>query len=135
MICALLNKASSRAALESGVCQKPGLLGFQPASNTEQMVADIGPVAWFQREVSCQNGSLLPPELTNFEPCVDIETSPLCDPLADLFDSGGSLWHSLYAEEPCDCGNGARLGFTHHRAHLEVFAHRIDLCEVVCLSS
>ena len=34
----------------------------------------------------------------------------------------------FFAEEPCDCGNGARLGFTHHRAHFEVFAHRIDLC-------
>ena len=35
-------------ALASGVCQKPGVRGFQPASNTEQMVAEIGSVAWFQ---------------------------------------------------------------------------------------
>ena len=45
MICALLNKAPSRVALPSGDCQKPGELGFHPASNTEQMVAEIGPVA------------------------------------------------------------------------------------------
>ena len=55
MICALLNKAPPRVALASGVCQKPDVLGFQPASNTEQMVAEIGPVAWFQRR-----GGLLP---------------------------------------------------------------------------
>ena len=47
--CDLLNQALSRVALASDVCQKPGVLGFQPASNTEQMVAEIGPVAWFQR--------------------------------------------------------------------------------------
>ena len=52
MICALLNKAPSRVALASGVCQKPGVICFQPASNTEQMVAEIGPVAWFQRQGS-----------------------------------------------------------------------------------
>ena len=39
----------SRVALASSVCQKPGVLGFQPASNNEQMVAEIGPVACFQR--------------------------------------------------------------------------------------
>ena len=44
------------------------------------------------------------------------------------WQSSGSLWHSIVAEEPCNCGNGARLGFTHHRAHFQVFAHRIDLC-------
>ena len=49
MICALLNKAPSKVALASGACQKPGVLGFQPASKTEQMVAEIAPVAWFQR--------------------------------------------------------------------------------------
>ena len=79
--------------------------------------------------VSFQNGSLFHPDLTNSAPCVDIETSPHCDPLADLFNSGGSLWHSLFAEEPCDCGVRARLGFAHRRAHFEVFAHRIDLCD------
>ena len=45
MICAVLNKAPSRVALPSSDCQKPGELGFHPASNTEQMVAEIGPVA------------------------------------------------------------------------------------------
>ena len=40
-----LNKTPSRVTLPSGVCQKPGELGFHPASNTEQMVAEIGPVA------------------------------------------------------------------------------------------
>ena len=49
MISALFNKKPSRVALASSVCQKPGVLGFQPASNTEQMVAEIRPVAWFQR--------------------------------------------------------------------------------------
>ena len=51
-ICALSNKAPPRVALPSGPCQKPGVIGFQPASNTEQMVAEIGPVAWFQRRGS-----------------------------------------------------------------------------------
>ena len=73
-------------------------------------------------------GSLFPPDLANSAPCVDIETSPHCDPLADLFNSGGSLWHSHFAEEQCDCGNSARLGFAHHRTHVEVFAHRMVLC-------
>ena len=45
MICALVNKAPSRVALPSGDCQKPGELGFHPAFNTEQMVAEKGPVA------------------------------------------------------------------------------------------
>ena len=45
MICALLNKAPSRVALPFGVCQKPSELGFQSASNTEQIVTEIGPVA------------------------------------------------------------------------------------------
>ena len=49
MICAWLNKTPSRVALASGACQKSGALGFQPASKTEQTVAEIGPVAWFQR--------------------------------------------------------------------------------------
>ena len=77
MIHALLNSAPSREALVSGVFQEPGVLDFQPASNTEQMVADIGPVSWFQRRegVSCQNGSLFPSDLTNSAPCVDTETS------------------------------------------------------------
>ena len=78
MICALLNRAPSRAAQTSVACQKPGVLGLQPAFKTEQIVAEIGPVAWFHR-----------------------------------------LWS--FAEEPCDCGNGARLGFAHHCAHFEVF--------------
>ena len=121
MICALLNKAPSTIALVSGVCQ--------PASKTEQMVAEIGPAAWVQRRgVCCQNGSLFPPDLTSSASCVDIETSPHCDPLADLFNSGGSLWHSVFAEEPYDRGNSARFCFAHHRTHFEVFAHRIDLC-------
>ena len=66
-------------------------------------------------------GRLFLPDLTKSAPCVDI------DPLADLLNWGGSLWHSLFAEEPCDGGNSARLGFAHHRT-LEVFAHSIDLC-------
>ena len=92
------------------------MLGFQPASNTEQIVAEIGPLAWFPAcGVSCQNVSLFPPDR------VDIETSPQCDPLADLFNSGGSLWHSLFAEQPCDCGDSTRLDFSHHRTHFEGF--------------
>ena len=46
---ALLNKAPSKVALASGACQTPGVLSFQPASKTEQIVAEIEPVAWFQR--------------------------------------------------------------------------------------
>ena len=71
--------------------------------------------------VFSQSGSLFTPDLTNSAPCIDIETSPHCDPLADLFDSGGNLWHTSFGEEPCDCGNGARSGFAHHSAHFEVF--------------
>ena len=78
--------------------------------------------------IFCQSGSLFLSDLANSAPCVDIETSPHCDPLADLFNSGSSLWHSLFAAEPCDRGNSARMGFAHHRTHFEVFAHRIDLC-------
>ena len=93
-----------------------GVLGFQPASNTEQMVAEIGSVAWFQRLGSfAKMGAFFLQSLRNSAPCVDIETSPHCDPLADFFNSGGSLWHSLFAEEPCDRGNSARMGFAHHR--------------------
>ena len=33
--------------VEQSTIQKPGVLRFQPASNTEQMVAKIGPVTWF----------------------------------------------------------------------------------------
>ena len=50
--CALLNTAPSRVALASDDCQKPGELGFQPTSKIEQMVAEIGPVALFQRRGS-----------------------------------------------------------------------------------
>ena len=64
MICASLNKAPSRVALASGACQKPGVLGFQPASNTEQMVAEIGPAALVPASgVSCQHGSIFPQTL------------------------------------------------------------------------
>ena len=49
---------------------------FQPASNTEQMVAENGPVAWFQRLGSFAKVGLFPPDLTNSAPGVDIETSP-----------------------------------------------------------
>ena len=129
MVCALLNKAPSMVALASGACQNPGVLGFQPAPETEQIVAEIGPVTWFQRLGSFARVGAFSPQTLRIRRLVStLKTSPHCDSLADLFDSGGSLWHSRFAEEPCDCGNGARLGFTHHRTHIEVFAHRIDLC-------
>ena len=49
VICALLNKEPSKVALASVACRGPGVLGFQPASKTKQIGAEIGPVAWFQR--------------------------------------------------------------------------------------
>ena len=63
MMCALLNKAPSRVALPSGDCQKPGELGFHLASNTEQMVADIGPVALIP---ATGHGGLFPPKSAGF---------------------------------------------------------------------
>ena len=117
MICALLNKAPSRVALawrlpETGCARLPARLQHQ-ANGGRDWTCSLVPASG----VSCQNGNLFPPDLTNSAPCVDIETSPHCDPPADLFNSGRSLWHSLFAEEPCDRGNRARLGFAHHRTH------------------
>ena len=67
MICALLNRGPSRVALASGACLKPGVLGFQPASKIEQIVAEIGPVAWFHRLFSfARVGTFFSPDLTNF---------------------------------------------------------------------
>ena len=78
--------------------------------------------------ILCQGGGYFPPDLTSSAPCVDIEAPPHRDPLADLFDSGSSLWHSPFTEKQCDCGNSASLGSAHHRAQVHVSAHRDDLC-------
>ena len=72
--------------------------------------------------VFCQNGSLFPQTLRN------LRLASTLKPLHMVIHSGGTLWHSLFAEEPCDCGIKARLGFTNHRTIFAVFAHRIDLC-------
>ena len=122
MICALLNKAPSRVALASGVCQRPGVLGFQPS-----LVPASG--------VSCQSGSLFPPDLAKSAPCVNIEATTHRDPRDDLFGSGSSLRHSLFTEKPCDRGNSASLGFAHHHAHFQVLARRVDLCGGTALRS
>ena len=78
--------------------------------------------------------------MTNSAPCVDIETSPHCDPLADLFNSGGSLWHSIFAEEPCDrvdlCGGRALRGVpvdlnTVYARHREFLRIRVHLAQTI----
>ena len=128
MICALLNRAPSRVSLASGACQKLGVLGSQPASNTEQMVAEIGPVAWFHLLWSfAREVAFLSPQTLRIPRFAPTSKPPHCDPLADLFNSGGNLWHTPFAEKTCDCGNGARTCFAHHSAHFEVFAHRVYL--------
>ena len=77
MICALLNKAPSRVALPSGDCQKPGELGFHPASNTEQMVAEIGPRSLIPATgVSGQHGGLFPPKSADSSSRVNTTISP-----------------------------------------------------------
>ena len=58
-ICTLLNRAPSRVAEAFGECQKPGELGFQVASKTEQMVAEIGPVALFQQRGSLERAGAI----------------------------------------------------------------------------
>ena len=108
---ALLNKAPSREALPSGDCQKPGELGFHPASNTEQMVAEIGPVSLIPATgVSSQHGGLFPPKSADSASRVNITISPHCDPLANLLNPGSGLWYSLDSEKPCDCGDWCMLG-------------------------
>ena len=42
MICALLNKAPSRVALASGICQRPGVLGFPPSLVPRGSLAKVG---------------------------------------------------------------------------------------------
>ena len=51
-ICGLLKRAPFRQASTSGAFQKHGVTGFHPAFRTEQIVAEIGPVALFQRRGS-----------------------------------------------------------------------------------
>ena len=108
---AWLNKAPSRVALASGACHKPGAVGFQPASKTEQIVAEIGPVDFVQRR-----GSFVKMGQFSSRPCEFlIEAPPHRDPLADLFGSGGNLRHPPFTEEPCDRGVSANLGFARRR--------------------
>ena len=91
MICALLNKAPSRVALASGACQKPGVLGFQPASKTEQIVAEIGPVPSFHLLGSlAREGAFFPQTLRirrlvpTSKPLHIVIHSPICSPLAAI---------------------------------------------------
>ena len=105
-ICAMVNRAPSRVARgRDWTCR------FVPSTG-----------------ILCQDGGYFPPDLTSSAPYVDIAAPPHRDPLADLFDSGSSLWHSPFTEKPCDCGNSASLGSAHHRAQFHVSAHRDDLC-------
>ena len=125
-----LTKRRPEWALASGVCQKPGVLGFQPASNTEQMVAEIGPVAWLQ----CRGSLTKKWEpffletlrflrlVSTWKPVHIVIHSVTCSTLA-------AVCGTLLNEKPCDCGHCASLGFAYHRAHfLKVLAHRVDLC-------
>ena len=85
MICALLNKASSSMSLASDIYQNFGVLVFQPASNPEHMAAEIGTCSLVPTSgVSCQNGSLFLPDLTNSASRVDSETHPHRDPFFRL---------------------------------------------------
>ena len=105
-ICAMVNRAPSRVARgRDWTCR------FVPSTG-----------------ILCQDGGYFPPDLTSSAPYVDIAAPPHRDPLADLFDSGSSLWHSPFTEKPFDCGNSASLGSAHHRAQFHVSAHRDDLC-------
>ena len=79
--------------------------------------------------VSCQNGNLFPPDLTNFASCVDIETPPHRDPLADLFDSDSSLRHSLFTEKSCVCET-AQAWFLPITVTIFKFLHIALICAV-----
>ena len=128
-ICALLNKASSRVTLASGACQKPGVLGFQPASYTEQRVAEIGPGAWFQRRgVICQNGSLFFSRPYGF--CTlcrhrSPSTSRSTHWLARRWQQFAAL---AFRTKTMRLWKYRKLGFCPSPARFQVPAHRVDLC-------
>ena len=84
----------------TGVWRLPGTwCAWLPASNTEQMVAETGPVARFQRRGSlAKMGAVFLQTLRNLR----------------LVPTSKTL-----TEKPCDCGNSASLGFAHHRAHFK----------------
>ena len=117
-ICALSNKAPSGVALAFGACQKSHVLSFQPASNTEQMVAKIGPAAWFQREGSfAKMGALF---LRTFRILRLVSTLKILH----------IVIHSLtYSTLAAVCGT--RFSPKNHET-LEM-AHCVDLCGGRCL--
>ena len=128
---ALLNKAPSRAALASGDCQKPGVLGFQPASKTEQMVAETGPVAWFHRRVSLdQMGAFFTPTLRYLRLVAALEALDIRDPPTDLLDFGSSLRHSPFIEKTMRLWKSRKLGFCPSPCPFFKFLHIALTCAV-----
>ena len=107
---------------------KAGVTGFHPASRTEQMVAEIGPVALLQRRTSFDRicivflQSLQTLRFVSF-----FDAAPHRDPLADLLDPGGKLRHTVDSEKPGYRGDCACMGLAHCCANFQIPAHRLDL--------
>ena len=120
-ICALLKRAPSTVTLASTACQKPGEL---PARFQKR--ADSGrdwTCRWSKAAgVIRQNKGDFPPDLEDSASCVNIETTPDRDPLADLLNSGGNL------------KNLATVDIAQTRVMLitvpifQISAHHVDLC-------
>ena len=127
-ICAFLNRAPSKEVLASGACQKPGELGYQPASRTEQIAAMIGPVALFQRRrSSARIGAIFLQTMrtlrlvSTLEPRHIVIHSLFCSILVAICGTRFSL------KNPCYRGSSASSGVAHHRTNFQIAAHRADL--------
>ena len=115
----------------SGACQKPGVLGFQPAFNTEQMVAEIGPVAWFHLLWSFAREVAFFPQILRIrllvptsKPLHIVIHSLICSTLTAICGPRLSPKNHVSVEM------AHARGFAHHSGRYDVFAHRAYLCAV-----